>query len=185
MDWVNLLGKYMDRRVNTGVNPGEQLIGGEFSVHKDFEAVANRVPRSALVEGLVAAFRSPDTPRFADNLSRLFGAANPEQRADLLSILLSIAPNAVRGDLAGLFGRNREVKPEETRKVSPEMVKKVADEAERREPGIVERVSEFLADHPRLVKNLDIATLSTAMATIGERVTGLRPGRIMTGGRGA
>ncbi len=182
MDWVNLLGKYMDRRLPGGVNPGEQLVGGEISVHRDFEAVAQRVPRSSLVDGLAAAFRSPDAPGFATMVSRLFSAANPEQRSGLLRILLTIAPSAIRGDLAGLFGRNREVRPEETRNVSPEMVRQVAEEAVRRDPAVVERVSEFLAEHPRLLKNLDIGSLSTAMARIGERVT--RIGRSMTGGRG-
>jgi hypothetical protein len=183
MDWVNLLGKYMDRGLRDSINPGEQLVGGEESVYRDFEAVAQRLPRSSLVEGLAAAFRSPDTPGFAQMVGRLFSAANPEQRAGLLGILLTIAPNAVRADLAGLFGRNREVKPEETGRISPEMVRRVAEEAERRDAGIVDRVSEFLAEYPRLVKNLDIGSLSIAMARIGERVT--RPARVMTGGRRA
>ncbi|HWR52465.1 MAG TPA: hypothetical protein VN428_15240 [Bryobacteraceae bacterium] len=183
MDWVNVLGKYIDRQVPGSVNPGEQHVGGEVLVHRDFEAVAQRVPRSSLVEGLAAAFRSPDAPGFGHMLSRLFSAANPEQRAGLLAILLTIAPAAVRGDLAGLFGRNREVKPEETHKVSPEMVRRVADEAERRDPGVVDRISEFLAEHPRLLKNLDISSLSTAMANIGQRVISGRG--TMTGSRGA
>jgi hypothetical protein len=182
MNLANLLGKYMDRQQAGGdTNPGYQHVGGDVMVHRDFDEVARRAPRSALAEGLAAAFRSTEARPFGQALAHLFSQAGPEVRAGILGRLLTIAPDSIRGDLAGLFSRNRDVRPEDAARVKPELVRQVAEEARRKDDGIVDRIADYLAEHPSLLKNLDITTLASAMARIGER---LQP-RTMTGGGGA
>jgi hypothetical protein len=183
MNLANLLGKYIDRQQAGGdFNPGFQHVGGDVMVHRDFDEVARRAPRSALAEGLAAAFRSGDVHPFGQVLARLFSQAGPEVRAGILGRLLTIAPGSIRGDLAGLFGRNRDVRPEDTARISPNLVEQIAEEARRKDDGIVDRIAEYLAEHPSLVKNLDIATLAAAMAAVGERLGGNRTMRGAGGG---
>lgn len=181
MDWVTILGKYMDRQPWPGAAPGVQHVGGDVSIHRDFEIVAHKAPRSVLAEALAFAFRSAETAPFGETLGRLFNHATPQQRAQILGALLTIAPGAVRGDLASLFGRNREVSPADAERVSSDLARQVAAEAERRDSGIVDRISDILAGYPKLLKNLEVGALSAAMARIGEIMAGART---MTGGGG-
>jgi hypothetical protein len=175
MNLANLLGKYLDRQqAGVDTNPGFQHVGGDVMVHRDFDEVARRAPRSALAEGLAAAFRSDETRRFGQAVARLFSQAAPEVRAGILGRLLTIAPDSIRGDLAGLFSRNRDVRPDDAARVRPDLVRQVAEEARRKDEGIVDRIADYLAQHPSLVKNLDIATLAAAMAQIGERLGNTR-----------
>lgn len=180
MRWLNILGKYMDHQPGGGEKqPGYQHVGGEALVHRDFDDVARKAPRSDLAAALAAAFRAKNTPGFTRSLENLWGPANPEQRAAILGSLLTIAPDSVRGDLAGLFSRDRDVRPEDTEDVAPALVRQVAEEARRKDERIVDRMSDYLSNYPSLLKNLDVATLATAMANIGERLAGTRT---MTGG---
>lgn len=181
MKWLNLLGKYMDRQPTGGEkNPGYQHVGGEVMVHRDFDEVVRRAPRPALAGALAAGIRSKQTPSFGESVARLFARANPQQRAGMLNMLLTVAPDTVRGDLAGMFSRNRDVRPEDTSGLSPDLVRQVTEVAARKDLGLVDRMAEYLADYPSLIKNLDIATLAVTMATIGENLAG--GGRTMTGG---
>ncbi len=172
MDWMNILGKYVDR---------PQSGAGEGDVHRDFEQVAQQAPRSSLVEGLVAAFRSNQTPSFGSTLANLFSQANTDQKAGILGHLLSMAPAAASSQIAGLFGANRDASAEQAQQMSPQRVEEIANEAAQRDPGIMNKVSEFLAGHPNLLKNLDQSSLSAALSHIGTRLGG---GRTMTGGGG-
>ncbi len=182
MKWLNILGKYMDRQPTGGEKkPGYQHVGGEALVHRDFDDVARKAPRSALAQSLAAAFRAEQTPGFSRSLAHIFPMADPRQRAEILGRLLTIAPGSVRGDLAGLFSVNRDVRPEDTEDLPADLILRVAEEARHKDEGIVDRISDYLADYPTLLKNLDVATLATAMADIGERLAG---GRSMSGGGG-
>ncbi len=184
MKWLNLLGKYMDRQPAGGEkNPGYQHLGGEVMVHRDFDEVVRRAPRSELAVALAAAFRSRQTPAFSASLARLFARANTEQRAEMLNRVLTIAPGAVRGDLAPMFGKNRDVRPEDTSDMPADTVRQATEVAVGKDPGLIDRMSEYLVQYPSLLKNLDIATLAVTMATIGENLAG--GGRTMTGGGGA
>ncbi len=178
MDWLNMLGKYMERQQAGGTSPGH--VGGD--VYRDFGEVAQKAPRSTLVEGLAEAFRSNQTPPFGEMIAHLFSQASPDQRAGIAGRLLNIAPESVTGGLAAMFGKNREVKPEDTANLSPDMIRNIADEAAKKDPGIIDRISDLLADHPSLLKNLDIGSLATALGAIGMRLGG---GRTMRGGGGA
>ncbi|MGE5488052.1 MAG: hypothetical protein ACM3ZB_09580 [bacterium] len=184
MKWLNLLGKYMDRQPAGGVkNPGYRHVGGEVMVHRDFDEVVRRAPRSALAEALAIAIRSKQTPSFGESVARLFARANPQQRAAMLNMVLTVVPDSVRGDLAGMFSRNREVRPEDTNGLTPDLVRQVSEVAVRKDQSIVDRMAEYLSEYPSLVKNLDIATLAFTMATVGENLAG--GGRTMAGGGGA
>ncbi|MNC98953.1 hypothetical protein D3C83_170710 [compost metagenome] len=51
----------------------------------------------------------------------------------------------------------------------PRQVKDIARRAEEQNPGIIERVSEFYARHPGLVRNLGSMALSIAMRNMARR----------------
>jgi|GEM_PF-6821933 len=183
MKWLNLLGKYMDRQPTGGEkSPGYQHLGGEVMIHRDFDEVVRRVRRSELAVALATAFRSPRTPAFGASLARLFARANPGQRAGMLREVLTIAPDAIRGDLAPMFGKNRDIRPEDTPGMPAEVVRQATEAAVRKDPGLIDRLSDYLAQYPPLLKNLDIATLAVTMATIGENLAG--GGRTMASGGG-
>jgi hypothetical protein len=165
MDWMNqitgLLGKYGD-------DP-RQYQGRDDEVQRDFDQVAGTVPRSSLAEGLAAAFRSDRTPPFSQMLGQLFGQSGREQKAGILNQLLS---TGAASGLLGMLGGKKQVSPEEADRISPDDVQRAAEETERRDPSIVDRLSEFYADHPGLVKTLGAGALAIAMSRLGSRRSG-------------
>jgi hypothetical protein len=53
--------------------------------------------------------------------------------------------------------------------VSPQQVQDLANRAEQHSPGIFDRLGEFYAQHPQLVKTLGSAAITIALAKIAER----------------
>src|SRR5579875_1997742 len=74
------------------------------TVHQDFEQVAQSAPQPQLAAGLSEAFRSNQTPPFAQMLGTLFSQSNGQQQAGILNQLLgSLGPAAAgAGALGGL-----------------------------------------------------------------------------------
>ena len=97
-------------------------------------------------------FKSSETPPFAEMISNLFEHSNPDQKAGLLSHLLSVVP----GDKAAS-------------ELSPDQVQQIAAKAEARDPGIIERVSGFYAQHPGLMKAVGGMALAVAMKHMRNR----------------
>jgi hypothetical protein len=169
---------------------GAQPAQAPDTVDDDFEQVARAAPQPALADGLSAAFRSDETPEFGQMTANLFNNSNPQQQAGLLNTILKYAGPAILGrvmsgggggigsggggglsDLINIFkgGGQTEVTPEQAGQIPPEAVEQVAAEAQKHDPTIIDRISEFYAEHPTLVKTLGTAALTIALSKIANR----------------
>lgn len=158
----------------TGNNAAGQPQSTE-EVEDHFKQVAAVAPPSSLAGGLAAAFRSNQTPAFGQMLGTLFTQSNGEQKAGILNQLLSsVGPGALAslaggGALAGLMQRGGQVTPEQAQQVSPEAVQQLAAHAEKADPSVVDRASEFYAQHSTLVKTLGGAALTMVLAHVAQQ----------------
>ena len=162
------------------------------TVDDDFDQIAQAAPQPALSDGLAAAFRSDETPEFGQMTANLFNNSNPQQQAGLLNTILKHAGPAILGrimaggggggsstgsgggglsDLINIFkgGGQQELTPEQAGQIPPEAVQQVADEAQKHDPSIIDRISDFYAEHPTLVKTLGTAALTIALSKIANR----------------
>ena len=146
--------------------------------HAHFDEVARQVPASDLGSGLAAAFRSDATPPFGQMVGQLFGNSNPQQQAGLLNQLVqSLGPAAIGSLGGGVLGRilgssagaAPTITPEQASQLSPADVGTVAAHAEKHDPGIVDRVGSFYAQHPTLVKTIGAVALSALMGHLNSR----------------
>lgn len=185
MDWMNQLGGILQQY------SGAQPTQAPDTVHDDFDQLAQNAPTSALSDGLAAAFRSDHTPDFGQMAASLFSNSSGQQRAGILNTLIQAAGPAILsqvlarsaggsasssgggglGSLIGLLtgGGQQEITPEQAEQVSPEAVQQIADQAQAKDPSIIDRVSEFYAEHPTLIKTLGTAALTIALAKIAQR----------------
>ena len=187
MDLMKELGGLLQQY--QGAQPGQ----APDTIDDDFDQVAQAAPQPALADGLAAAFRSEQTPEFGQMTANLFNNSNPQQQAGLLNTILKYAGPAILGrimagggaggataaggggggglsDLINIFkGGQQEVTPEQAGQIPPEAVQRVADEAQKQDPSIIERISDFYAEHPTLVKSLGTAALTIALAKIANR----------------
>jgi hypothetical protein len=65
-------------------------------------------------------------------------------------------------------GRKTEVTPEEAEQIEPEVVEEMAAEAEKKDPSIIDNVSDFYAQHPTLVKGLGAMALAFMMSRMAK-----------------
>jgi hypothetical protein len=141
-----------------------------------FDQAAQAVPQNMIADGLAAVFRSNQTPDFGNLVSQLFSNSTGEQKAGILNHLLASGGPSVLTQLAGggvlselLGAASNGVTPDQAQTVSPELVQQLAAHAESKDPSIVDRASEFYAQHPTLIKTLGSAAMSIALARLAER----------------
>jgi len=153
-------------------NQGTTNAGVDSSDH--FGQVAQSAPQDVVKDGLAQAFRSDQTPPFAQMVKSLFTGSNSQQRAGLLSLIMGAAgPGALSSVLSHIPGQlqgSQHVTPQDAEKVQPEHVEQLAAEAEKHNPAIVDRVSDFYAQHPDVVKTLGGAALGIALSSIASRM---------------
>lgn len=152
---------------------------------QDFDEVSRQIPANTLGSGLADAFRSDRTPDFASMAASLFGGSNSQQRAGLLGQLIqSVGPSLLStlggGALSrilqnqtsrgGLMSTGAEVSPADAAQVSPEELREVATAAEKQDPGVLDRVGAYYAQHPEVVKVLGGAALAIALGQIARRM---------------
>jgi hypothetical protein len=141
--------------------------------HEDYRAIAQSATAQQMTDALSHAFRSDRTPSFPEMVSALFRESNPEQRAGLLSHLLSaIGPGALANmpGLSGLTGGGEsEVTPRQASRISEDQVQQAAAQAQRENPSIIDRVSSFYAQHPDAVKGIGAAAITIAIQSIVRR----------------
>ncbi|HEX6507209.1 MAG TPA: hypothetical protein VF221_06205, partial [Chloroflexota bacterium] len=61
------------------------------------------------------------------------------------------------------------VTPEQAQQVEPEAVRELANQAHTNDPSIVQRASDFYAQHPQLVQGLGAAALAMIMSHVSKR----------------
>ncbi len=167
MTWMNEVGNILQQYQNASASQAPS------NVSTDFAKVAEHAPPAALSGGLAEAFRSPDTPPFAQMVAQLFGNSNGEQRAGILNHLVAAAGPALSGgllgNLAGAPAGSGAVTAQQAQQVQPETVRQLADTAQRNDPSIVDRAGQFYAQHPQLVRGLGAAALAMVMAHVSQQ----------------
>lgn len=149
-----------------------------------FDQAAQAAPPELLGHGLSEMFRSDATPPFGQMAGQLFGRSDPNQRAGLLNqliagmgpaLLSSLTQGGAGGGLGAILGEltggnpQAQVTAAQAENVTPDQVQVIADQAHRADPGIVDRIGGFYAQHPGLVKTLGSAALTVALAKMAER----------------
>ncbi len=153
-----------------------QYLGGgnQDRAADDFDRVAQSAPRATVAEGVANALRSDQTPPFPQVVSQLFGQSDANGRAGMLNQLLgSLNPAQLSSVAGGVFGKlfgGGKVTPEQASQVSPEQVRELAEQAEQQNPGIVDRMSAFYAEHPTLVKAIGAGALALALGHVAQRM---------------
>jgi hypothetical protein len=163
-DLGNLLQQYIGGGANANPNQASD----------DFDRVAQSAPRADVAQGVTQALRSDQTPPFPQMVSQLFNHGNPDQRAGMLNRLIANAgPGLLQSIAGGVLGNlsgadQGRISPEQASQVSPDTVQQLAQHAEQTNPGIVERMGDFYADHPALVKGLGGAALAIALGHMAQ-----------------
>jgi hypothetical protein len=154
----------------------QQAAGGNVSqAGQHYEQVVQHATPDQLARGVSGVFRSPDTPPAEQMVSQLFGNSNSVQQAGMLNQLMRVAgpalmaymaSGALKKVMAGSGQANAapaQVTPAQAAQVTPEQVAEVVKHAEATQPGIVDHLSQFYADHPTLVKTIGGAALAVLL----------------------
>lgn len=158
------LGSLLQQFTGANANPAQ--------AEKDFDQVAQVAPQNQLSQGLRQAFRSEQTPPFSQMAAQLFGNSDPTQRAGMLNQILASVGPGVLASLGGMFGGANaapaQVTPEQASQITPEQVRQIAEQAEQHNPGIIDRMGDFYAQHPALIKGLGGAALAIALGHMAQ-----------------
>jgi len=189
-DLGNLLQQYMGGAQGANNTRAEE----------DFDRVAQEAPREAVAQGVTQALRSDQTPPFPQMVGQMFGQSNPNQQAGMLNQLIAAAGPSLIGMLAGRGGagglgglggagglgglggmlggllngggnaQQPQITPEQASQLSPEQVQEIAQKAEQENPGVIDRMGDFYAQHPNVVKGLGGAALAIALAHMASNI---------------
>lgn len=160
----------------------QQYLGGAAAQNNasraedDFDQVARNAPRAAVAEGVTEALRSDQTPPFPQMVSQLFDKSDANQRAGMLNQLLrGIGPGVLSsvagGALGNLFRGNEApaaITPDQAATMTPQQVEQIAKQAEQENPSIVDRMGDFYAEHPQLVKTIGGAALAILLGRVAQ-----------------
>lgn len=167
MSWLNEIGTLLQQY------KGASASAPPPSAADDFTKVADHAPASALSNGLSAAFQSQSTPSFGEMIAHLFAQSDGAQRAGILNHLVAAAGPAASSlgippSLNPPGGARTAIAPEQAQQLSSEAVQRLAEEAQKRDPSIVDKASEFYAQHPTLVKTLGVGALAVIMSHLSQ-----------------
>jgi hypothetical protein len=163
----------------------QQYLGGGASANPhqasdDFDRVAQSAPRTDVAQGVTQALRSDQTPPFSQMVGQLFNNGDSGQRAGMLNQLLGgIGPGVLSsiagGALGSLFGHGNSsgggaprITPDQASTMTPQQVQEIAEKAEQHNPGIVDKMGDFYAQHPQLVKGLGGAALALVLGHMAQ-----------------
>lgn len=171
MSWIDQVGKLLKRQTGSGAAAAPAV-----DVNALFDQVTREAPSNVIAEGLASAFRSKETPGFANLLSTLFTNSTGEQKAGMLNHLIpAVGPDLIsnmltRTGLAGVVSAgSANLTQDQALKFNPEMVKELAGQAEKANPSIIETLSNFYAQHSALLKTLGAPVLTVLLAQIARR----------------
>lgn len=171
MDWLNNLSGLLNQYSNPQ--------GGQSSAtaEQDFDEVSRVAPPNAIGQGVAEAFRSDQTPPFAQMLGSLFGNSNGSMRAGVLGSLAAAVGPQVLSSILSRHGSPQmaggQISPEQADRISPAAVEEIAEEAKKSDPTIMDRMGDLYAQHPGLVKTLGAAALGIAMTHLSKQKRGL------------
>ncbi|WP_181373213.1 hypothetical protein [Massilia glaciei] len=161
----------------------QQYLGGDGALkhdraEDDFDQVAQNAPRATVARGVTEALRSDQTPPFPEMVGQMFDKSDPAQRAGMLNQLIAglgptLLTSLAGGTLGSLFrGRDTPapITPEQAATMTPEQVREIAEKAEQENPGIVDRMGDFYAENPALVKAIGGAALAFALSRIAQGI---------------
>ena len=156
----------------------QQYVGGNAvdpaQAEQDFGQVAQHAAPAAVASGVKDAFHSDQTPPFAQMVGQLFFRSDAQQRAGIVNQLLANVSPEMLTSLANSIGNfftpgdKPHVSPEQTEQITPAQVEEIAATAEQHNPGIVDQVASFYAQHPALVQTLGGAALGIVMNKIAQ-----------------
>lgn len=178
----------------------QQVLGAQHAQQgqvddQHFDQIAREAPPDVFGQGVAEAFKSDQTPAFGNMIEQMFGQSSPDQRAGVLNqILASLGPAAagalaggalgkiLQGGLAGLGGgaapqagtaapQLPQITPDQAAKVSPSDVNDIVQQARQQDPGIMDQLGRFYADHPHLVKGLGGVAAMVAIAKMQDALT--------------
>jgi hypothetical protein len=141
--------------------------GVEANAEKDFHQLSQSADAGTLAHGIAEVMKSDQTPPFAQIVSQLFANASSDQKADMLKTLLSSASPDQQAKLASMLATASPAAGQAA--ASPDTIASVARSVEQSNPGVIDTMSAFYAQHPTLVKTLGSAALMIAMRKIAER----------------
>jgi hypothetical protein len=133
-----------------------------------FQQVATQTQPTVLSGALGEIFRSPQTGTFGQNISSMFGQSDANQRAGILNTLLASGGPAILAKL-GLGPSTTQVSPQQAQQVSPAAVEEASNRTLEQDPSIIDRASEFYAQHPTLVQALGAGAALLAMQHFSQR----------------
>ncbi|MEP7061254.1 MAG: hypothetical protein ABI881_02585 [Betaproteobacteria bacterium] len=150
------------------------------SASEHFQEAAQSAPADVVAQGISDAMKSSETPPFGEMMSQMFRQANPQQQAGMLNQMLSgLAPGALAGLAGGVLGKflpasaaGAPLTPDQASKLSPDQVQQIAEHAEQHNPTVIDKMGDFYAQHPGLVKTLGGAALAIVLAKMSNRMRG-------------
>ncbi len=144
---------------------------------QQIDQITRQAPRDELKNSVGEALRSKETPQLSQIVADMFERASPQARADILNTLVEkLGPGALAGvaggALAGHEGADTpRVTIDKATQITPDQVRDVVTTARRAdEPGVFDRVSDFYAQHPDLVKTLGAGALMIALARMKQNM---------------
>jgi hypothetical protein len=166
-DLGNILQQYLG---------GAQAMNAGRAVDDDFDQVAQNAPRSAMAAGMTDVLRSDQTPPFPQMVGQMFDKSDATQRAGMLNQLLGgmgpgVLSSIAGGVLGNLFRGNdapAAITPEQAATMTPQQVEQIAQAAEQENPSIVDRMGDFYAEHPQLVKAIGGAALAMLLGRVAQ-----------------
>ncbi|MFL6353623.1 MAG: hypothetical protein ACJ74Z_17485 [Bryobacteraceae bacterium] len=162
-DFLNVIQKYSGASTS---NPPP-------TTQEDFSKVAGTAPQSHLAGGLAEAFRSDQTPPFSQMIGNLFSQSNGQQRAGILTQLLSSSganPLSALGErFSSVLKPGSQVTPQQAEQIPPEAVQQLAEHAQKNNPSILDQASNFYAQHPQLVQGLGAGALALIMSHMSKK----------------
>lgn len=154
-----------------------QALSGGAITPDHFDQVSQHASPDVLGGALSAAFRSDQTPPFGDMVGQLFGQSNGTQQAGALNqILASLGPVALSTIAGGVLGKMlapgaTQLTPAQASQLTPDQVSAIASHAEQQQPGIIDQMGRFYAEHPTLVKTVGGAALAIALSKLRDHAT--------------
>ena len=167
-DLGNLLQKYLNV-------PSDQ---SNADVASHYDEIAQHASPQIMGQGIADALRSDQTPSLGEMVSGMFTRANPQQQAGMLNQILGSVNPGVLGSLGGVLGGlasqvgggHVQITPQQASELSPQQVQDLANHAEKQSPGVFDKLGDFYAQHPDLVKTLGSAALTIALAKMANRM---------------